>query len=414
MATTPMIGPDGSIADVPHESVQQAVRAGARIAFDMLSPDGKERAAVPLEGIHAAIAAGAQLAPSSAGAYAAASVPKPTDPLQHVTGYDLAGPVGDSFSNRIGNRIEQNAEAMGELPAEASREIQQAADGPRPSGIVPALSQAVSNTADAVYGSLQKIWHDYHDPANVVGDVATAAIGGAAGDVGAGAAELKPAAVAARAPVASASDVAGAVGSVVGKQALKFAARELPLVGRLLRAHDFIKQITDAIPTPELAPMQDGLNDLSQAVIQRINAAKAAGLSDVAPPAAVPQSNTLSSLGTPKATRSFADTQDDAAVQQAMNADLEQQGEAAQAEQAREFASRNSMDVPKWQRVVNQKVQQLLDAAEAKQTSSPAVKPYSSAPKAKAAAAAAGAGSDDLTDILKASLDLARKKKSIK
>src|SRR5690242_5429150 len=151
MATVPMVGPDGSIADVPHESVQQAVQAGARIAFDMVSPDGKERAAVPLEGMHAAIAAGAQLAPSSAGAYAAASVPKPTDPLQHITGYDLAGPVGDSFSNRVGNRIQQNAEAMGDLPAEAQREISQAENGPRPSGIVPTLSQAASTTADAVY-----------------------------------------------------------------------------------------------------------------------------------------------------------------------------------------------------------------------------------------------------------------------
>jgi hypothetical protein len=202
MATTPMIGPDGSIADVPHESVQQAVRAGARIAFDMLSPDGKERAAVPLEGMHAAIAAGAQLAPSSAGDYAAASVPKPTDPLQHVTGYDALGSVGDSFSNRVGNRIGQNLESIPAAAQQLGQETQQAATSPH------SVHALVSNTANAVTGTLQRLWNDYHDPANLAGDVVTGYVGGEALGGGAAAeAKVTPATQPVTATSSTASDV---------------------------------------------------------------------------------------------------------------------------------------------------------------------------------------------------------------
>lgn len=77
MATVPMIAPDGSVADVPNESVATAVKQGAKIGFDMVSPDGKEKAVVPADQVHTAIAQGAQLDPASAARFAGASVPRP-------------------------------------------------------------------------------------------------------------------------------------------------------------------------------------------------------------------------------------------------------------------------------------------------------------------------------------------------
>ena len=54
---------------------------------------------------------------------------------------------------------------------------------------------------------------------------------------------------------------------------------------------------------------------------------------------------------------------EDEAIQDAMNADLEQHGAAARLEQGREFAERNSMGVPKWQRTAEAKARAILDEA---------------------------------------------------
>lgn len=57
---------------------------------------------------------------------------------------------------------------------------------------------------------------------------------------------------------------------------------------------------------------------------------------------------------------------EDAGIQDAMNADLEQHGAAARLEQGREFAERNSMDIPKWQRTAEAKARAILDEARQK------------------------------------------------
>lgn len=57
---------------------------------------------------------------------------------------------------------------------------------------------------------------------------------------------------------------------------------------------------------------------------------------------------------------------EDAGIRDAMNADLEQHGATARLEQGREFATRNSMDVPKWQRTAEAKAQALIDEARQK------------------------------------------------
>lgn len=77
MATIPMIAPTGEVADVPQEQVATAVKQGAKIGFDMISPDGNQRAVVPADQVHNAIVQGAQLDPASAARFAGASVPRP-------------------------------------------------------------------------------------------------------------------------------------------------------------------------------------------------------------------------------------------------------------------------------------------------------------------------------------------------
>jgi hypothetical protein len=54
-----MIAPDGSIADVPADRVNDAVTAGARLGFEMVGPDGTQ-AVVPVDQAHAALTAGAR------------------------------------------------------------------------------------------------------------------------------------------------------------------------------------------------------------------------------------------------------------------------------------------------------------------------------------------------------------------
>jgi hypothetical protein len=168
MATVPMIGPDGTVADVPQASVQQALQAGAKPAADMVAPDGS-RAAVPLESVRAALKAGARPHPSSAALVAAASVSRPANPLQNVSGYDAVGPVSNDVSTRIGNRIESNLQGVAALPGQ----IYQAMTGPHS---VDALVRNVK----AIPANIKAQVSQYRDPANVAGDVLTAYIGGKA------------------------------------------------------------------------------------------------------------------------------------------------------------------------------------------------------------------------------------------
>jgi hypothetical protein len=77
MATTPMIGPDGSAALVPAEQVSNVLKAGGKVGIHMRAPSGEE-AIVPTESAHIAMQNGATAV--DPGALAAMSVPKPPVP----------------------------------------------------------------------------------------------------------------------------------------------------------------------------------------------------------------------------------------------------------------------------------------------------------------------------------------------
>ncbi len=55
----PMVAPDGTSADVPLESVQDAMAKGAKRAVHMVAPDGS-KAYVPFESVQVARQAGAK------------------------------------------------------------------------------------------------------------------------------------------------------------------------------------------------------------------------------------------------------------------------------------------------------------------------------------------------------------------
>lgn len=57
MGTTPMFAPDGTIGDVPHAKIAEAVKAGFKIGVDMNAPDGS-KGTIPVERIHDAIKGG--------------------------------------------------------------------------------------------------------------------------------------------------------------------------------------------------------------------------------------------------------------------------------------------------------------------------------------------------------------------
>src|SRR5579872_3052467 len=100
MATVPMVAPDGSVADVPRDSLQQALQAGAKPAADMIGPDGS-RATVPLESVHTALQLGARPHPDSAALVAAASVPRPQVNMQgSALGQAVYGPASNDDSLR--------------------------------------------------------------------------------------------------------------------------------------------------------------------------------------------------------------------------------------------------------------------------------------------------------------------------
>jgi hypothetical protein len=63
MATTPIIAPNETVADVPNEHVDALLRKGGKIGVDMLSPDGREQATVPLEQAQDLLKRGARFAP---------------------------------------------------------------------------------------------------------------------------------------------------------------------------------------------------------------------------------------------------------------------------------------------------------------------------------------------------------------
>lgn len=129
---------------------------------------------------------------------------------------------------------------------------------------------------------------------------------------------------------------------------------------------------------------------------------------------------------------------EDQAIQDAMNADLEQHGASARLEQGRELAARNSMGVPKWQRTAEARAQAILEqarqkaeeralnrelgrgipkAVKAKPTiATPEAKPQIARPTEKPAGlpgvkVPSPEASQDLTPILEESLRLARLKR---
>jgi len=57
--TVPMIGPDGSVADVPIAGMPDAIRAGAKLGVDMVHAGSGERGVVPQDRYREAMAAGA-------------------------------------------------------------------------------------------------------------------------------------------------------------------------------------------------------------------------------------------------------------------------------------------------------------------------------------------------------------------
>lgn len=60
MPTTPIISPDGTVADVPNEGVPALLAKGGQIGVDMLAPTG-ERAVVPIEHVQGLVQKGARL-----------------------------------------------------------------------------------------------------------------------------------------------------------------------------------------------------------------------------------------------------------------------------------------------------------------------------------------------------------------
>src|SRR5438132_1418633 len=95
MATTPMIAPDGTVADVPNEHVDALVAKGGKIGVDMLSPDGKERATVPQEHAQDLVKKGATFAPPAG----TPGMPKP-DAIKADAANDIES--GDVFRGAIG------------------------------------------------------------------------------------------------------------------------------------------------------------------------------------------------------------------------------------------------------------------------------------------------------------------------
>ena len=66
MATTPIISPDGAVADVPNEHVPALVAKGGKVGVDMLAPTG-ERAVVPVEQVKGLMQRGAKVIGAPAG-----------------------------------------------------------------------------------------------------------------------------------------------------------------------------------------------------------------------------------------------------------------------------------------------------------------------------------------------------------
>jgi hypothetical protein len=57
MATVPMFSPDGTVGDIPHERVADAVKAGFKVGQDMIAPDGSQ-GTIPIDKVPDAMKAG--------------------------------------------------------------------------------------------------------------------------------------------------------------------------------------------------------------------------------------------------------------------------------------------------------------------------------------------------------------------
>jgi hypothetical protein len=92
--TVPVIAPDGTKWDIPHDQVPAAVQNGGKLGVDMLGPDSKPYL-IPMDNVHAAIAGGGRLAPPplSVGSPSSINPASPANP--NVPGsYQMGDEVG--------------------------------------------------------------------------------------------------------------------------------------------------------------------------------------------------------------------------------------------------------------------------------------------------------------------------------
>jgi hypothetical protein len=92
--TVPVIAPDGTKWDIPHDQVPGAVQNGGKLGVDMIGPDDKPYL-IPMDNVHSAIAGGGRLAPPPL----TAGVPNPnmqTSTLGTIYDRVVNGPSGAS------------------------------------------------------------------------------------------------------------------------------------------------------------------------------------------------------------------------------------------------------------------------------------------------------------------------------
>jgi hypothetical protein len=92
--TVPVIAPDGTKWDIPHDQVPSAVQNGGKLGVDMIGPDDKPYL-IPMDNVHSAIGKGGRLAPSPL----TAGVPNPdmqTSTLGTIYDHVVNGPSGAS------------------------------------------------------------------------------------------------------------------------------------------------------------------------------------------------------------------------------------------------------------------------------------------------------------------------------
>ncbi len=89
-SAVPVIAPDGTKWDIPHEQVPSAIQNGGKLGVDMIGPDDKPYL-IPMDNVHAAIQSGGRLAPPG--------ISKPTAPPMQTS---VLGKAYDTLQNGPG------------------------------------------------------------------------------------------------------------------------------------------------------------------------------------------------------------------------------------------------------------------------------------------------------------------------